>query len=74
MSVLAGNLASASDSGLANSTRQYDLYSGDFELSNDPFFNLESQPADDCTLPVSTQKDHGAACGLWPCVSMALVL
>lgn len=73
MSVFSGK-PSVSDAALADSIYQYNLYSGDFEPSNDPFFHLGSQPARDYTLLVSTKKDHGAGCGLWPCVSAALVL
>ncbi|GAB1303038.1 hypothetical protein APTSU1_001827900 [Apodemus speciosus] len=46
-----GNLPSASDAALADHNHQYDLCSGDFEPSNDPFLVMGSQPARDYTLP-----------------------
>lgn len=58
MSVLAGHLPSASDAVLADRNHQYDLYSGDSEPSNDPFFLSESQPARDYTLPVSRKQQN----------------
>ena len=59
MSVLSGNLpsaSSASDVELAHNSHQYVLHSGDSELSNDPFFPMESQPAHGYSLPVSIKK------------------
>lgn len=58
MSVLVGNLPSACDVELAHNSHQYVLHSGDSELSNDPFFPMESQPAHDYSLPVSIKKNN----------------
>lgn len=56
MSVFAGNLPGACGATVAHSVHTYQLYSSDFESSNDDCFVMGSLPACDYTLLVSTTE------------------
>lgn len=63
MSFFAGHLPGASVATLAHSSCTSELCSSEFESSNDYYFLMESQPADDYTLHVSTTETVEAAVG-----------
>lgn len=61
MSFFAGHLPGASVATLAHSNCTSELCSSEFESSNDHYFLMESQPAGDYTLRVSTTDTVEAA-------------